>query len=100
MDITGHINNIALARYYETARSRWFLKMAGDVNFFKSGFNTLVAEYTVRFLKEANYPEQITVATGIGRIGNSSFSCLQALFVNDTCVGLSDAVNADVKMTH
>ena len=48
-------------------------------------------QYTVRFLGEVNFPDQVTVGTGIGRIGNSSFSSQQALFVNGECVGLSDA---------
>lgn len=91
MDIAGHINNVALSRYYETARSRWLIAMSGNPEFFKSELKTVVAEFTVRFLGEVNFLDQVTVGTGIGRIGNSSFSSEQALFVNGQCVGLSDA---------
>lgn len=92
MDIVGHVNNVALARYYETGRSRFLIEMTGNPSFFTSSkINTVVAEYTVRFLGEINFPDQVTVGTAIGRIGNSSFSSLQALFVNGECVGLSDA---------
>ena len=91
VDIGGHINNVALSRHYETGRSRWLIALTGDPEVFQSGLNTIVAEYTIRFLGELNFPDQVTVGTGIGRIGNSSFSSLQALFVNGQCVGLSDA---------
>lgn len=91
MDIAGHINNVALARYYETCRSRWLITLTGNNDFFKSDITTVIAEYTIRFLGEVNFPDQVTVGIGIGRIGNSSFSSQQALFVNGQCVGLSDA---------
>lgn len=91
MDVAGHINNVALSRYYETGRSRWLIALTGDPGVFTSRLNTAVAECTIRFLREVNFPDQVTIGTGIGRIGNSSFSSLQALFVNGQCVGLSDA---------
>lgn len=91
MDMAGHINNVALSRYYETGRCHWLIELTGDPEVFNKKLNTIVAEYTIRFLGEVNFPAQVTVGTAIGRIGNSSFDCLQALFVNDECVGLSDA---------
>lgn len=91
MDVAGHINNVALSRYYESGRCRWLIALTGDPEVFKSGLNTVVAEYTIRFLGEVNFPDQVTVGSGIGRIGNSSFGFQQALFVNGQCVGLSDA---------
>ena len=91
MDISGHINNVSLSRYYETGRSRFLIKSSDDPNFFKSEFSTMVAEYTIRFLREVNFPDRVTVGTSIGRIGNSSFLVQQALFVNEQCAGLSDA---------
>ena len=91
MDIAGHINNVALSRYYETGRSRWLMHITDNPAVFKSGINTVVAEYTINFLGEVNFPDRVIVATGVGRIGNSSFSSLQGLFVNGQCVGLSEA---------
>lgn len=91
MDAVGHINNVALARYYETARSRWLMEISKNPQFFQSDLGAVIAEYTIRFLGEVNFPEQITVATAVDRIGNSSFSSVQGIFVNNRCVGLSDA---------
>lgn len=92
MDVAGHINNVALARYYETGRTRWLVELTGDNRFFENGgIDTLVAECTLRFLNEVSFPDRVTVATAVGRIGNTSFSCLQGLFVNGDCVGLNDA---------
>jgi acyl-CoA thioester hydrolase len=92
-DLAGHINNVALVRYYETGRTRWLLDATANPDIFRGGaFNTVVAEYRVRFIAEVNFPHQVTTATGLGHIGNSSFSCQQALFQNGRCVGLNDAV--------
>lgn len=91
MDVAGHINNVALSRYYETGRCHWLIELTDDPEVFKNSLNTIVAQYTIRFLGEVNFPGQVTVGTAIGRIGNSSFDCQQALFVDDQCVGLSDA---------
>ena len=91
VDVAGHINNVAVSRYYETGRCRWLMAITDNPKVFESGLNTIVAEYTVRFLGEIKFPDQVRVGTAIGRIGNSSFSSLQALFVDDQCVGLSDA---------
>lgn len=91
MDAAGHINNVALSRYYETGRCRWLMEVTGNPKVLTSGLNTIVAEYTIRFLGEVNFPDPVIVGTNIGRMGNSSFSCQQALFVSGQCVGLSDA---------
>ena len=92
MDVAGHVNNVALARYYETGRTRWLVTLTGEPRYFEaSAMDTLVAEIRFRFLREINFPHRVVVATAIGRIGNTSFSCLQGLFVDGECAGLGDA---------
>jgi acyl-CoA thioester hydrolase len=91
MDVNGHINNIALARFYEAARARAHLLMFDNPRFFKNPeYATLLAEYLIKFLREGHYPEPMMVGVGLGRIGNTSYTFEQALFQNGECIGICD----------
>jgi acyl-CoA thioester hydrolase len=93
MDIAAHLNNVAIAGYYESARARSNLAMFGN-DFFRrsSPYLMVLAETNLRFLAEGNYPEPTCTGSGIGRIGNSSFVMQQALFQQGACIGLCDCV--------
>lgn len=93
MDIAGHINNVAIVRFYESARARLHLQMFGNNNFFRErDFAGVVAETHCRYLAEANFPDPVEVMCSIARIGNSSYDVHQALFQNGVCVGLCECV--------
>jgi acyl-CoA thioester hydrolase len=103
MDVAAHLNNIAIARFYESARVRSNIAMFGR-DFFRRGAPCLMvlAEANIRYLAEGNFPDPVQVGCGISRIGNSSFRMLQGLFQNGTCIGLCDCVmvlTADAKPT-
>jgi acyl-CoA thioester hydrolase len=103
MDVAAHLNNIAIARFYESARVRSNIAMFGR-DFFRRGAPCLMvlAEANIRYLAEGNFPDPVQVGCGISRIGNSSFKMLQGLFQNGTCIGLCDCVmvlTADGKPT-
>jgi len=92
MDVVGHVSNVAIARFYENARSRFLMKVFHNPQRFRDPrYGIVVAEYTLRFLAEANYPDPVEVGTGISRIGRSSVTVHQALFQKGQCVGLCDA---------
>jgi acyl-CoA thioester hydrolase len=78
LDIVGHLNNVAIARFYESARVRTNMRVFGE-NF-------------VRPDNPLQFPEPVTVGNGIGHVGNSSFRMQQALFQHGACIGISDAV--------
>lgn len=97
MDVAGHINNLAVARFYECARARFQLFAFDNRNFFNEGKHAaVVAETRLRYLAEANFPDPVEVGSGIARIGNSSYDFHQALFQNGVCVGLCDCVMVQV----
>ena len=97
MDVAGHINNLAIARFYESARARFQLFAFDNRNFFGEGKHAaVVAEVRLRYLAEANFPDPVEVGSGIARIGNSSYDFHQALFQNGVCVGLCDCVMVQV----
>jgi len=93
MDIVRHLNNIAIARFYESARVRTNLIVFGD-DFLtrEDATQMLLAEVHIRYLAEGHFPDPVMVGNGISHVGNSSFRMHQALFQHGACIGLCDAV--------
>ena len=84
----GHLNAIRIGHYYEEARAS-FYKGLGDL---QKHPRVLVAELKIRYLGEGFWPGTVLVATGIVRIGSSSFVMGQGLWQGDRCIGLCDTV--------
>ena len=66
LDVLGHINNVAMVALFETGRTR-FNHAAGLTKWRKPRW--LVAAQEVNYLAEGNYPADVTMTHGIGRIG-------------------------------
>jgi acyl-CoA thioester hydrolase len=93
LDVAAHLNNIAIARFYESARARFNIAAFGRDTFRRDApFVLVLAETKLRFLAEGSYPDPVQVGCGIQRIGVSSFTVHQGLFQNDACIGVSDCV--------
>ena len=94
IDVLGHVNNLAIGRYYEAARARFQMVLFTDNGFYKPDYplKTVLATCTYQYLGECHFPHSVTVASAIERIGNSSYTVLQALFQNHQCIGLCDSV--------
>jgi acyl-CoA thioester hydrolase len=93
MDVVAHLNNIAIARYYESARVRGnFAVFGGDFFRRSAPFQMMLAQANISYLAEGNFPEPVQVGYGISRIGNSSFVTHQGLFQNGVCIGLCESV--------
>ena len=93
MDVVAHLNNIAIARYYESARVLGNIVLFGRDYFRRSApFQMVLAQANISYLAEGNFPEPVQVGYGIGRIGNSSFVTHQGLFQNGACIGLCESV--------
>lgn len=92
MDALGHVNNLAVARFYESTRARWQLDIFGQDLYKKNNKSTIVlVEVLTRYIDEIHYPETLSLSTGIKHIGNSSYICSQAIFRGDHCVGYCEA---------
>ena len=89
VDSQRHLNNVALARFYEDARVR-FTADIGARAAFEPRHGLLVAEVTIQYLAEGGYPDVLDVGAGVLRIGRSSFTLGQALFQRGRCIGTSD----------
>jgi acyl-CoA thioester hydrolase len=91
LDPLGHLNNVALAGIYEEARVR-FTQTFRHPPAGAEGRRPVVAAISVTYLAEGLYPVPLTVATGVLKIGRSSYVTGQALFQNDLCIGTADTV--------
>ena len=72
LDPLGHVNNVAMAEMFETARVRF---NHGMIDQFKAGkVRTLVAGITLDYLAESHIRPDITFHLGIGHLGRSSWT--------------------------
>ena len=86
LDQQAHVNNSVIAAYLEEGRYRLLnftvrRQLPRDA---VGGF--VVAEQTIRYLKEIRETGELTVGTRVDRIGNSSFAMGQGIFSGDTCM--------------
>jgi len=97
MDVQAHINNVAIARFYEEARVQFHRARLGRAAAPRTDeWSTVVAANNLTFLKEVNYPSTVTVGVAIGRVGRTSFTVVMGLFVGEDCVGLCETVTVIV----
>ncbi len=94
MDAYAHLNNLAIARFYESARARLLLQVTGRDDFYQPSTpdKMLLVEARLQYLAEGQFPAPVDVATGIGHIGNRAYHIHQALFQNGHCIGLCEVV--------
>ncbi|MBE7220260.1 MAG: acyl-CoA thioesterase [Caulobacteraceae bacterium] len=91
MDVQGHLNNVALAGLYEEARVR-FVSSLARIHSRPDGQRPMLAQATLRYLAEGRYPGRVAAASGVLRIGRTSYVIGQALFQGDVCIGTADIV--------
>jgi acyl-CoA thioester hydrolase len=93
VDPLWHINNVAIAQYYEEARvSASMTMMEGRRIPTSDDERILIAHQSIDYLREASYPGTLEIGIGVLRIGNSSYSYGMAMFQDGACVSVSDAV--------
>ena len=91
MDINGHLNNVAFADLFESGR----VLLNRDVRPLDerpANERTMVAAVEINYLAEGNFPDPVQIATGIGRLGTSSWTIVQAMFQNGGCIATCDTV--------
>lgn len=87
LDVLGHLNNVAYAALFETARIKFnhAIGMAG-----RQGHRWLVANVEINYLAEGQFPADVEVGTGIGRIGGRSWQILSAMFQSGAAIATCD----------
>ena len=88
LDPNGHLNNVAFAALFENARVR--INRATRPR--PANERTMVASVAIAYLREGSFPEPVTICSGIGRIGSSSWTIEQAMFQAGQCIATCDTV--------
>lgn len=88
LDVLGHLNNVAFAALFETGRTKFNRDAALWGN--GRGRRAVVAHMEINYLAEGQYPDDVEVATGIGRVGGRSWEILAAMFQGGRCLATCD----------
>lgn len=91
LDPLGHINNVAMAALFESGRVRFNREILTARQARDEGDRWLVARVEINYLAEAHFPEAVTIAHSIGKIGNRSWQIVGAAWQSGHCVALCDA---------
>jgi acyl-CoA thioester hydrolase len=84
LDMLGHINNVAMAGLFEHGRGMF--NHAIEVERRAPGQRWLIVKVEINYLAESFFPAPVEIASGISRIGTSSWDIASAAFQNGKCV--------------
>src|ERR1700757_4692615 len=88
-DTAGHINNVALCAYLETARLT-FMRDMGMFAQKEDGVRGISAGMTVSFLAESHWPGLVELGTGVIKIGSTSITVGSAAFKDGQCIAAAE----------
>ena len=88
-DAAGHVNNVALCAYLETARLT-FIRDVGMMARGEDGVRGISAGMNVSFLAESHWPGQVELGTGVLKIGTSSLTVGSGAFKDGTCIAAAE----------
>jgi acyl-CoA thioester hydrolase len=93
VDPIGHLNNVALARFFQESRTVIDGEVWGLEQIVRPGGRTalLLAHVDIDYLQQGFWPGMLTVGTGVEHVGTSSYANCAALF-QDTCIALCRSV--------
>ena len=90
MDANAHLNNVALAQFFEEARVQFNWQSA--LLFAGTRPRFLAAHVGIDYLAEGRYPGGVMVKLAVSHIGASSFRMAMAAFQGTICMALCDSV--------
>lgn len=91
-DKLGHINNVAIAAYFEAARCELFYNLMAETGI-GGNIDFVLARVAIDFRREFFYPGRVDVGSRFVRVGNRSITSGYGLFVGDACHATAEAVN-------
>ena len=94
MDPNHHINNAAYVVLFETGRTEIIHDPARNLR--RDGASFVLARMMLDFLGELHWPGEVTIASGIRRIGNSSWQFRQGIFLGETCYCACEVTNVQI----
>ncbi len=89
-DALGHINNTVVSGWFETAREPVFRLFNPELKL--NEWNLILARVAIDYIAQIHYGDEVTLVTGIEKIGNSSFVVHQEAWQKNLCVAKGSAV--------
>lgn len=91
-DSLAHINNVALAQYFEVARTAYIYDVirAADA---MARVEFILARVVIDFVSELHYPGAVDVGARFTRLGTKSVTSGYGIFSGARCIATSEAVN-------
>lgn len=89
-DAFGHVNNTVVPGWFETAREPLFRMFMVDADI--KSLSLILARIEVDFVAQIYYGHDVTLKTGIEKIGNSSFVVAHEAWQHDKLVARGKAV--------
>ena len=91
LDPNGHVNNGAINEFFEDGRVKFrndsLVKLPGS---FLTGF--VLAKFSVQYYAPLFYPGTVDTGTTILRIGRTSYTLGQAIFVDGKCAASAEVI--------
>ncbi len=84
LDLLGHINNVSMAGLFEHGRGMFNHSLKSERR--QPGQRWLIASVAINYVAEAHFPEHVIIASGISRVGRSSWDIASAAFQSNGCV--------------
>jgi acyl-CoA thioester hydrolase len=92
VDPLWHINNVAMAQYFEDTRISLLREILGLERMALPDGRLVLAHVAIDYLREGRYPGMLEVGAAVTNVGRTSVRIGLALFQDDACIALSDAV--------
>ena len=89
-DAFGHVNNVAFTIFFENSRVRFLTELLALPRTQSTGF--VLAHLSIDYRAQLYYPGNVSAATRVVEIRNSSIVLGQAIFRGDECVAHGHAI--------
>ena len=91
-DKLGHINNVAIAAYFEAARCALFYRLMEEAKV-PPHIDFVLARVAIDFRREFFYPGAVEVGARFVKVGRRSITSGYGVFIGETCHATAEAVN-------
>lgn len=89
-DRQGHVNNAVFATFLESGRVAILYDPQQPLA--PEGASFVIARLVLDFRAEVHWPATVEIGTSVARLGRSSMTLSQGVFVGETCVATAETV--------
>jgi acyl-CoA thioester hydrolase len=89
-DRQGHVNNAVFSTFLESGRAHLFRE--GGRSLVPPGCDFVIARLVLDFRSEIRWPGAVDIGTGVQRIGRSSMTLVQGIYVAEACAATAETV--------